>query len=382
MVAHLLLLELNILQKLMRGTLSKLILGWIRETENEESSDGKRRGNLPSLVVLHAHLALLISNIQEESMSAQDIGNFVGSLSFVRGHHCYGQTMRNIDLKLEEHADPKKVQKVVSEQLIKFLQAMGVDTAELQDNSEYLKRYLTGDPVWFIQGQRCLRVPLAGISQRGSGFAAPPAEVPEDELSYVIAKNRRLLVNWLSRAPTATVDKVLQTVIQIGLRTPHFEFSGWTTEPAAPGLFIASSAGIMVDIQCGEVLYRAAEIRPVPESMAAFADFEQVFGREALQCAYRFEHKHRRWVEIVGDEHELMEWDECDGEDQGVGAPFPSPMKAFGNPNEDGTAPADSSNIKEQLMALQLVNKVGVVTPAASLENKVIGVYFSAHWFD
>ena len=49
-----------------------------------------------------------------------------------------------------------------------------------------------------------------------------------------------------------------------------------------------------------------------------------LFGREALQCALRFHHKHRRWAEIVGERHECLEWDDkVDPLNQGVGVPLP-----------------------------------------------------------
>ena len=77
------------------------------------------------------------------------------------------------------------------------------------------------------------------------------------------------------------------------------------------GVFIAPTEGITVDVQAAEVLYRNAEIKPVPDSMSAFADFETVFGKEALQCAWRFHHKHRKWVEIIGENHELLVRQQC-----------------------------------------------------------------------
>ena len=88
-----------------------------------------------------------------------------------------GQRLRNLELSLAKHADQAAVEKVVEEQLIKFLQAQGVDTQPLLQDQNYLKRYLTGDPVWFVSEHVCIRVPLAGINSRSKGFEAPPCEV-------------------------------------------------------------------------------------------------------------------------------------------------------------------------------------------------------------
>ena len=110
------------------------------------------------------------------------------------------------------------------------------------------------------------------------------------------------------------------------MSAPAFNYVGWKHGAdlggqGGLGVFIAPTEGITVDVQAAEVLYRNAEIKPVPDSMSAFADFETVFGKEALQCAWRFHHKHRKWVEIIGENHELLEWDEPSKDDQGVGAP-------------------------------------------------------------
>ncbi len=70
----------------------------------------------------------------------------------------------------------------------------------------------------------------------------------------------------------------------------------------SPGTYTAPGSGIIVDVQTAEVFFRGAEIHPVPESMSSFDDFERVFGKEALQCATKFNHEHRKWVEVVGEE--------------------------------------------------------------------------------
>ena len=114
-------------------------------------------------------------------------------------------------------------------------------------------------------------------------------------------QQRRYVVESMLRTSPTEVDKTLNDIVCIAMRSPEFTYAGWIADSSHPGLYVAPEVGIRVDIQGAEVLYRDSEIRPVPDSMAAFSDFEAVFGREALQCAHRFHHEHRKWVEIVGD---------------------------------------------------------------------------------
>ena len=62
---------------------------------------------------------------------------------------------------------PRNVSQVVKNQLVRFLQSRGVDTRELLEDSNYLKKWLTGDPVWYLEGDTCLRVPLASRIRDG-----------------------------------------------------------------------------------------------------------------------------------------------------------------------------------------------------------------------
>ena len=286
---------------------------WAAEAAKEVSSDGNRVGNIPTLGVIHAYMALILSNQTEDTMTPLVMGKFLGAMAYVRGRHAFGQVLRNIALNLEDHADQKKVERVVLDQLLRFLQSEGVDTSQL--DKDHLKQFLTGEPLWYVSGDRVLRVPLAGISKRSAGFAAAPAEVPEYEIFACIQRLRRPTVNYMSKLSQEDLDTVLNMTIQVSMSAPAFNYVGWKHGAdlggqGGLGVFIAPTEGITVDVQAAEVLYRNAEIKPVPDSMSAFADFETVFGKEALQCAWRFHHKHRKWVEIIGENHELLEWDE------------------------------------------------------------------------
>ena len=67
-------------------------------------------------------------------MDEDSVGSLLGSLAFVRSHHCYGQLLRNVDISVEDHADHRKLEKIVAQQMIKFLQAqVGGSSARNQD---------------------------------------------------------------------------------------------------------------------------------------------------------------------------------------------------------------------------------------------------------
>ena len=56
--------------------------------------------------------------------------------------------------------------------------------------------------------------------------------------------------------------------------------------------------------------------------MSRYSDFELVFGKESLQCSWQFRNAHRKWVQIVGEgATDIIEWDQPDPLDAGVGAP-------------------------------------------------------------
>jgi hypothetical protein len=307
----------------LRVDVLRILDRWSDEARAEQSSDGLRNNNIPTGCVIHAYKALLFSHVEPEELTPAAAAQFLGSLAHVRAHHSFGQVLRNIELDVEDAADTKKVQKVVQEKMRIFLQAYGVNTEHMD-----LRPYLTGEPVWFVRGSLCLRIPLPGFTKKGQGFKPPPVELPEAEVFAVLARRRRGLVTWLAAAAPADVAAVMNGAVAIAMNSPDFACADWAPSPNRPrGVYGAESEGITLDCQSAEVLYRKSAIKPVPDSMTAFEDFELVFGREALQCAWKFCHAHRNWVEVIGEAHELMEWDAPDPLDQGVGVPRPYPAQ-------------------------------------------------------
>ena len=359
----------------LRGPMHRMLMRWLREAADEISShereEDRRRNNIPTMVVVHAYNAVLWSNLTPEEFTVESVSQLLGSLAFVRGNHCYGQVLRIIDLSMEDHRNEKKVRQKVMEQLDTFLQANGIDTTQI--DPDYLRRFCTGAPVVFTQGSTVLRVPLRGMSSRSAGFAAPPMEVPEDQLAYIVQSKRRVLVNWLSNCSEDTANQIMHGVVQIRLlgQQSGIPAAGW--KQTSRGIWRAGDGHVIVNVQCAEVLYKDSEFRPVPDAMAAFADFEQIFGKEALQCAVKFTHQNRRWVEIIGVEFELMHWTHPDWKDQGVCAPSPVPSLAI---------PQDPprERVRSLLASLQghLLSNNPMRQP--SISGKIVALYFGAHW--
>ena len=115
------------LSKLLRRDVFAVLQKWLDEAHNEVSREGVYKGNLPTCVVVRSYMALVWSNMREEEMNTETVSIFLGSMAFVRGNHTYGQTLRCLDLTMEEHADEKLVKKKVLDEMVKFLQGCGIE---------------------------------------------------------------------------------------------------------------------------------------------------------------------------------------------------------------------------------------------------------------
>eukprot|EP00658_Telonema_sp_P-2_P038382 TRINITY_DN27556_c0_g1_i1.p1 TRINITY_DN27556_c0_g1~~TRINITY_DN27556_c0_g1_i1.p1 ORF type:complete len:1525 (-),score=378.05 TRINITY_DN27556_c0_g1_i1:111-4685(-) len=350
----------------LRGPVLDILGKWLAEAEQEETVDGKRKGNQNTMVVIHSYIALLLGNLTAEEMNRDNLSRLLGSLAYVRTEHAYGTILRNLELNMIDNsseiddlemqmldmdederadaekelsalraadgtentngfftADQKKVEKQVGMQLVRFLEAQGVNTENL--DSERLKPYLTGEPLWFCQGNKVLRIPLAGFTKRGKQFKPPPMEVPEYQLFSLLQRIRRPVVEWLQSNP-GSVSEVMCRVVSVALHS-HVGTLPSDTKwvEVTRGVYHEPVMDIKMDVQAMEILSNNQETRPVPDSMTSFADFELVFGKEALRCSYKYRHEHRQWVSIVGEDHELLEWDAPDPTDQGIGGPVGLP---------------------------------------------------------
>ncbi|KAG5471337.1 hypothetical protein LSCM1_01417 [Leishmania martiniquensis] len=93
---------------------------------------------------------------------------------------------------------------------------------------------------------------------------------------------------------------------------------------SAPGVYKGpASSGLFFHSQTCELFWRNDELKPVPDSMSHFTDFENILGKDALQCGLVSRHEHRHWVHLVGTPYDVIEWTAPpDPADQGVHHPF------------------------------------------------------------
>ena len=92
------------LSDFMQGTVLQVLLHWLEEAEEEETSDGKRKGNQNTMVVIHSYIALLLSNLTQAQMDVDNISQLLGSLAYVRTEHAYGTILRNLELNTVDNS--------------------------------------------------------------------------------------------------------------------------------------------------------------------------------------------------------------------------------------------------------------------------------------
>ncbi len=152
----------------------------------------------------------------------------------------------------------------------------------------------------------------------------PPADLPEHRLFSLLQRARRPLMAWLDvQHSQGSVAPILNEIVRIALRSPAFECGTWKREGS--GRFVASHAELQLDLQSAEVLWRNDDLRPIPDSMSQFGDYESLFHGESLHCGLVSRQQHRHWVHVVGTPYDLVEWDEPSPSDLGVGCPVAAP---------------------------------------------------------
>lgn len=171
----------------------------------------------------------------------------------------------------------------------------------------------------------------------------PPADVPEHLLFATIQKLRPNLVAFADRLPSEVLGQQFGLALGTALRLPHLGVQAWVQRPGPPSASLSSSsssssassfpsagsssgssggggssstglglcasgrwdavgAELSVDLQTTEVMWRNDELKPVPDSMAQYADYASMFGKQPLHCGLVVRQEHRHWVHLVGSE--------------------------------------------------------------------------------
>eukprot|EP00756_Hemistasia_phaeocysticola_P019158 Hpha_TRINITY_DN15643_c1_g17::TRINITY_DN15643_c1_g17_i1::g.101311::m.101311 len=317
------------LGNLLRARIVRCIDEWIGVARAEVGHDhgwGSLTQNLPTLSVLHSYKALLqvplICGGGDVDPDACRI--FLGTVGYVRSHHTYGQLLKIKELSASQQADKDAMEKTLCEILDRFLQAMGFggedQGGEKRDSTKLRKWVQSDQPVWFTgtRGDQCIRVPLPARGRRSRGFKAPPTEVPEQAIAAAVTRARRTIVDFLDQQTPANLGRILSDVAVTALGGDHDldSSSQWNTSQERRGLYKLGSE-LTVDAQTGEVLFGGRRIVPVPDDFAEFADFQDLFGRDSLQCYFSHVHENRTWINLVGLRYDLMRWTEPPIDEQG-----------------------------------------------------------------
>ncbi|KPA78926.1 hypothetical protein ABB37_05990 [Leptomonas pyrrhocoris] len=166
------------------------------------------------------------------------------------------------------------------------------------------------------------------LSAAGAGAAGAPQERKR-------LRQRSRSTNLSARASAANLDSMMgeeDTNSSSGagqLAAASAEgAAAAATSPAwsvlSPGVYKGPiTSGLLFHAQTCELFWRNDELKPVPDSMSHFTDFENILGKDALQCGLVSRHEHRHWVHLVGTPYDVIEWTAPPSvADQGVHHPF------------------------------------------------------------
>jgi hypothetical protein len=286
-------------------TAAPILDRWLGEAE--------RANDLASASCVHAFKALLWSGVADTDI---DVGALLGSVAYVRNWHGFGMGQNRSDLIWDS---PDAVNDPQS-RLLRFLQAQGIDTSRM--TKESLETYMNdaNKPLFLHVGRDVIRAPRLLKASDVDVTRLPPADVPEWRVFELMQRKRRLVVARLAALSADALDAALRGVVRTALRADDFEYRGWAAQSVA-GRYVAREAALTLDAQSGELLWRNDALKPVPDSMSRFGDFEALFGRQTLHVGVVRRQEHRFWVHVVGTAFDLQEWDKPPHEDQGVGIP-------------------------------------------------------------
>ena len=104
----------------------------------------------------------------------------------------------------------------------------------------------------------------------------------------MVQRMRRPVTEWLEAHPesvNAVMDSMVCIAFHSHLTDDQVAGNNRTWVQLARGVYEEQTLDMKIDVQTAEILSNNQETRPVPDSMSGFADFENVFGKEALRCA-------------------------------------------------------------------------------------------------
>lgn len=101
---------------------------------------------------------------------------------------------------------------------------------------------------------------------------------------FALFQNKRQsIVEWFDVQSFDSVTRTLDQVLEIALGSSSSTREGqWLAQ--GMGRFVLTGQDLQVDVQTGELLWRNDSLKPIPDSMVQFQDFNTLFGKESLHC--------------------------------------------------------------------------------------------------
>eukprot|EP00043_Microstomoeca_roanoka_P005858 m.58502 g.58502 ORF g.58502 m.58502 type:complete len:4257 (-) comp13155_c0_seq1:39-12809(-) len=322
------------LHTFLRKDMAAVLRAWEKETDD--------LGDIVTSCVVMSYRCMLYANRTQETMTDDDLVQYLSSFLYVRNWHGFGlgllaSQMDSGELEEGVHLTPE-------DRLVRFLQAHGIDTSRVKKSD--LSKYLKGKPLYLYVGGQTVRAPTLFPENYKGSTRIPPADVPEHRLFAVYSRQRSFICDRFGQYfASKSIDTILKKVLRIALRSPQFSDKDWSA--MGPGRYLSSTSELKLDLQTGEVLWRNDDLQPVPDSVAQFADYQALFRDKTLHCGIVARQTHRYWIHLVGTEYDLIEWDEPKAEDQGISCPRPLPKTE----EEEAQAPPMREAIARQLSA-------------------------------
>lgn len=309
------------------------LFGFARSTLDKWRLEAESDNNLQTACLIHSYLVYLHVSLRKSEYSVERLSDMIGSIAYVRNWHCFG--MR---LSIE---GAEKESLTAEDRLLRWLQAQGINTANVSKGS--LDKYLKGRPLYLKIGMQTIQAPsIVALRQSEQDPKLPPGEVLEAEVFETIQVHRRGIVEWLGKIAVNDRNTVLAGIVHIALGSMEpTHVWDWVEDVSVGGTgrYICRKSDLKLDTQTGEILWRNDELKPVPDSMTQYADFKAIFGNRSLHCGLVSREEHRLWVNIVGTDFQLLEWDDPNEiNDQGVGCPqvyVPGTEVSAGNETEE-----------------------------------------------
>ncbi|DAZ97871.1 TPA: LOW QUALITY PROTEIN: hypothetical protein N0F65_003298 [Lagenidium giganteum] len=285
---------------------------WRRESEDDN--------NLQTACVIHSYIATLGVGLRQSEYSEERVSRIIGSVAYVRNWHCFGMRVSIV-------GEDDKNALSAEDRLVRWLQAQGINTENLSKDS--MNKYLKGRPLYLKVGFQTIQAPTFISLRDGEERERrlPPGEVLEVELFDTMQVHRRAVVKWVNELGPNARSQTLGSIVRVALRSAEPDET-WEWQEATgignSGRYVCQKTQLKLDLQTGEILWRNDELKPVPDSMTQYSDFKGIFGNKSLHCGLVTRQEHRLWVNIIGSDLELIEWDDpVESLDQGVGIPTP-----------------------------------------------------------